>query len=136
MELNMKKAALIVLMMVCTSFTAEAVSDRWTRIFSDADRSVYLDTSSIREQGKYLKAWTLLSNKNWNGRFNSVVSLDYFDCATRRRAVKQQSYHPDVDGVENEVGHSFFEDDKLQFRDAAPTSASENMLTVVCSKKR
>lgn len=140
MTLSMKKLAIVIATLACIQLEAANAAERWTRIFSDSDMTLYIDTSSIRPQGQYLKAWLLMSKQSpiiaGKIQFKSVVSLEYFDCSNMTRAAKQLTYHPDVNGTEEQVGSTFFDDRQLIFKDAAPTSGAENALRIVCARKR
>lgn len=110
----------------------------WTRVAVGKDLNVYADYSSVRPQGRHIKAWTLWSYDKPEKRngvlYLSIKELTYYDCKSGSAGVKSQIYFGDVFGTEDSLGSGSIEDEKVRFEDPPPQSLGAAVLGDICSR--
>jgi hypothetical protein len=110
----------------------------WNLIGVSDGISQHLDLSSIRIEGRLLKAWIrhqwATPQFNDGQPYQSLVSLMLFDCRTRRSGAAQIDLYEKADGRGKIVlswrPRSY---DEVKFEDQVPESMGSAMLRTVCS---
>lgn len=69
--------------------------------------SLYVDLSTKRNVGGYVRVWILLSKENTNSRFKSFKSLEELDCYGERKRTLQMTPYADVMGSGSSLGTEY-----------------------------
>lgn len=115
----------------------------WIKV-GDADDGgqLFVDATSIRRQGQFMKAWTrYVTTANLKLSYPQVEykvsqSLTYFDCKSETYAQKQAVFY-EAEAASSKIVHSFSNpDSRLSFDDPIPGSLGQSVLRRVCSHQR
>lgn len=121
----------------CTRF--KAPRETWTNVSVSPEVVIYVDKNTIRNQGKYIKAWLLwivATDHQFNDRpYRSFKELSYFDCGVGENSVKHRLYYSDEIG---EVPISdlteYSGEEAMQFTRFAPHTLGQSVIDFVCTK--
>lgn len=120
----------------------DASAQNWQSIGEAHQGTMYLDISSIRQQGKFLKAWSKwVANETQQNEFSLgkpykvTQTLHYYDCESLTVAQKQIVLFDD-DVARNTVTSEYRKDSQLDFRDPVPGTFGDSLTRRVCRTKR
>ena len=109
---------------------------RYREVAANNNLKIFIDKSKVVKEGKLLKSWSILSyNKpqpmSDSDRYQSVQSLEYYDCDSRTSATKRQVYYKDKI-TQGEVVGSI--DLPFKFEQDPPLSMGELVIQHLCEK--
>lgn len=134
----MKSFALLAL-----ALAMPCAAQTWTTIGETEAGVMRMDLTTIRPQGRYMKAWSLWTGKNavtTTGypifTYRAIKTLDYYDCKEETFAPKQKVFYEDDVG-EGKIVYSYSAtDERLNFEDPIPGTIGQSLLRRVCSNRR
>lgn len=118
--------------------TGSEVPAKWIRIAGSDRLTVYMDMSTIRPQGQYVKAWLLWKMSDPKGApsgrysYQSYKELGYVHCGDRTSSSKQIVYYDDDVGLGNVVNSIEMADNEMLFSDPVPGSLGESLIATTC----
>ena len=125
----------LTLMLVALSAHAQG----WVSVAESTAGEMFLDLTSVKEQGRYRKAWVRFSyavpKATAFGAQSSFKSLQYFDCKAGASAVKQELAFPDQGGNGEPLARVSHTDEEMTFEDPGPGSLGQMVLNRVCRGK-
>ena len=127
MEVRVKKAVLICLLVASTAASAD-----WVSIGSDGEHIYYLDFSTLKIKGNIRKIWNLVDipSPPPGDKTRSTQIYWSFDCDNDQSSV---TFMQNYDGRMG-TGHALEQfKDKESFDPVGPGTAGEAMLKAVCS---
>lgn len=107
---------------------------RYREIAANKNLKIFIDQSKAVKEGLLLKSWSILSyNKpqamSGNDTYQSVQSLEYYDCTTRNSGTKRQVYYKDKIAQGEVVGSI---DLTLKLAQDPPMSMGELVIQHLC----
>lgn len=69
--------------------------------------SLFVDLSTKKSVGGYVRVWILLSRENSDSRFKSFKSLEEIDCSGERKRTLQMTPYTDVMGGGSSLGTEY-----------------------------
>lgn len=116
----------------------------WMQVDESTSADVFVDTASVRPDGRYLRAWVMYKlngkdkTKAWpEVEYQNMKSLYIYDCAAERSAVVQQVFYGDREALGNVV-HSTsrpIAQAESALDAPIPESVGESVLRRVCTLK-
>ena len=111
----------------------------WVSVGESKAGEMFLDITSIKEQGRYRKAWVRFSyavpQASAYGAKSSFKSLEYFDCKAGASAVKQELAFGDQGGYGELLARTTYTDAEMTFEDPVPGSVGKLVLDRVCRSR-
>jgi hypothetical protein len=128
----------IQLFLALTLFSSQ-VSAEWELVQSDDESSLFMDKSTIRNQGLYIAMWSLIDfespQKSSEGAFWSAKYLNLYNCRERTSGTKAFANYSEQMGLGKVIFSHSFESFEVDFSDVLPDSLGEAMLDAACGKK-
>ncbi|MBK7655561.1 MAG: hypothetical protein IPJ18_11100 [Betaproteobacteria bacterium] len=111
------------------------VTGRYREIAANSNLKIFIDKSKTGRDGKLLKSWSVLSYHkpqpmSGSDTFQSVQSLEYYDCANHTSATKRQVYYKDKITQGEVVGSV---DLAFKFEQDPPGSMGELVMQYLCA---
>ena len=130
----MKKILILLLLMVSTSVFAE-----WTRVGKNTvgDKTIYVDTGTIKRKGNKVKMWTLYDfntvRQFENSRYLSQMERDEYDCEEETSALLDFLWYSG--NMKN--GDIVFSSTNIknEAESIIPESIDETLFKIACGKK-
>ena len=128
-EMNMKKLLTIFLLLFSINGYCE-----WTRVGNseDKDITIYIDKSTIKRVGGYIRVWSLWDMQKPNNKMLSMMSLEEYDCSNEKKRVIQLAGYTGRMAGGNSVGTQQG-DNNWSF--VAPGTVGTNIHNEVCKNK-
>jgi hypothetical protein len=124
---DMRCLLLVFLMLTTTPTWAE-----WVKVTASSDDVYYLDPSTIRRDGNFRKAWTLIDFiKMGRKGVHSLKAFKEFDCKEERFRVLTAVGYAGQMGTGTVLGS---ENPTIPFGYVAPNTASADQLRFVCAR--
>lgn len=108
---------------------------RYREVAANQNLKIFVDISKTVKEGFLLKSWSVLSYNrpqamSSGDTYQSVQSLEYYDCNARTSATKRQVYYKDKIAQGEVVGSI---DLPFKFEQDPPGSMGELVLRTVCA---
>ncbi len=108
---------------------------RYREIAANQNLKIFVDTSKTVKEGLLLKSWSVLSYNrpqaiSSSDSYQSVQSLEYYDCNARTSATKRQVYYKDKIAQGEVVGSI---DLPFKFEQDPPGSMGELLIKRMCA---
>ena len=113
-----------------------ALAHDWEKAYDGKDMTFYIDTKSIKREGKLVSALELMDYKKSQTaagkKYRSLVQLVYYDCSRKRRGIRHTTVYPRGMGKGKVLDSAYVEPD-LQRVDRK--SVGRAILDFVCDRR-
>jgi hypothetical protein len=124
----------------CKLITRPKPSKNWTEVVGNEPTRIFIDMSTVKPQGRYLKAWIMFDYdipKTVGAiRYSSALELAYYDCAGERSGAKTILRYIDAIGRGTAHPPVVFEEQDIQMMDLAPGTVGQLLADFVCAKTK
>lgn len=115
------------------------VSAEWRLVGKTDTQSVFIRRGPMMREGNFLKSWTLWVFQGQRllrdgVAYNSLKSLDLYDCKNNTFAIRQSVYYLNVAGEGNPVRSITYNAQESTFEDYVPGTIGEKVFETVCKK--
>lgn len=132
----------LLIAIACLSITP-AFAQVWAPMGETTDGTMYMDLTSFRQQGRFVKAWEKwvlkepAASKGYpQFTYRSSKTLSYYDCSAGTYAPKQTVYFDDEDGAGRNVYNYNLTEAQLNFQDPIPGTIGRAMFDMACPRKK
>jgi hypothetical protein len=130
----MKRLLFVVLMVTCSVSWAE-----WELVGKSADNSLFVDTSTIRKSGNFVKMWSMrnytLVQTTGKWKWRSMMLLDVYNCKEEVMAVVQVNAFEGEMASGQSLATETYQQSEWNWRHVLPGSTGKIQWEIACADK-